>query len=97
MDQKNNTAARECAPAEPASDSGLTCGKASCHACHHKKTPRSEAELKSLKNRLNRISGQLAGISRMLKEHMETCVVEEVQNGNTQIVEEAFELMRKLK
>ena len=108
-----------------ASDSGLTCGKASCHACHHKKTPRSEAELKSLKNRLNRISGQLAGISRMLddnrycgdiltqvaavesalqsfgyiilKEHMETCVVEEVQNGNTQIVEEAFELMRKLK
>ena len=27
----------------------------------------------------------------------ETCVVEEVQNGNTQIVEEAFELMRKLK
>ena len=49
MDQKNNTAARECAPAEPASDSGLTCGKASCHACHHKKTPRSEAELKSLK------------------------------------------------
>ena len=125
MDQKNNPAARECAPAEPASDSGLTCGKASCHACHHKKTPRSEAELKSLKNRLNRISGQLAGISRMLddnrycgdiltqvaavesalqsfgyiilKEHMETCVVEEVQNGNTQIVEEAFELMRKLK
>ena len=33
----------------------------------------------------------------ILKEHMETCVVEEVQNGNTQIVEEAFELMRKLK
>ena len=111
--------------ADAASDSGLPCGKASCHACHHKKTPRSEAELKSLKNRLNRISGQLAGISRMLddnrycgdiltqvaavesalqsfgyiilKEHMETCVVEEVQNGNTQIVEEAFELMRKLK
>ena len=33
----------------------------------------------------------------ILKEHMETCVVEEVQNGNTQIVEEAFELIRKLK
>ena len=75
--------------------------------------------------RSNRISGQLAGIGRMLddnrycgdiltqvvavesalqsfgyiilKEHMETCVVEEVQSGNTQIVEEAFELMRKLK
>lgn len=125
MSQNQSTAACGRTPADAASDSGLTCGKASCHACHHKKTPRSEAELKSLKNRLNRISGQLAGISRMLddnrycgdiltqvaavesalqsfgyiilKEHMETCVVEEVQNGNTQIVEEAFELMRKLK
>ena len=125
MSQNQSTAACGHTPADAASDSGLTCRKASCHACHHKKTPRSEAELKSLKNRLNRISGQLAGISRMLddnrycgdiltqvaavesalqsfgyiilKEHMETCVVEEVQNGNTQIVEEAFELMRKLK
>ena len=125
MSQNQSTAACGHTPADAASASGLTCGKASCHACHHKKTPRSEAELKSLKNRLNRISGQLAGISRMLddnrycgdiltqvaavesalqsfgyiilKEHMETCVVEEVQNGNTQIVEEAFELMRKLK
>ncbi len=125
MSQNQSTAACGHTSADAASDSGLTCGKASCHACHHKKTPRSEAELKSLKNRLNRISGQLAGISRMLddnrycgdiltqvaavesalqsfgyiilKEHMETCVVEEVQNGNTQIVEEAFELMRKLK
>ena len=125
MSQNQSTAACGHTPADAASDSGLTCEKASCHACHHKKTPRSEAELKSLKNRLNRISGQLAGISRMLddnrycgdiltqvaavesalqsfgyiilKEHMETCVVEEVQNGNTQIVEEAFELMRKLK
>ncbi len=96
-----------------------------CCTCHHKSTPRTEAELKSLKNRLNRISGQLSGIGKMLddnrycgeiltqvaavesalqsfgyqilKEHMETCVVEEVQKGNTQIVDEAFELMRKLK
>ena len=125
MSQNQSTAACGHTPADAASDSGLTCGKASCHACPHKKTPRSAAGLESLKNRLNRISGQLAGISRMLddnrycgdiltqvaavesalqsfgyiilKEHMETCVVEEVQNGNTQIVEEAFELMRKLK
>ncbi len=33
----------------------------------------------------------------ILKEHMETCVVEEVQNGNTEIVEEAFALIKKLK
>ena len=33
----------------------------------------------------------------ILKEHMETCMVEEIQNGNTQIVAEAFELIKKLK
>ena len=69
MSQNQSTAACGHTPADAASDSGLTCGKASCHACHHKKTPRSEAELKSLKNRLNRISGQLAGIGRMLDDN----------------------------
>lgn len=100
-------------------------GKASCHACHHKSVPRSEDTQRLLQNRLNRMVGQLNGISKMLddnrycgdilmqisavesalqsfgylilKEHMETCVVEEVQKGNTQIVNEAFELMKKLK
>lgn len=33
----------------------------------------------------------------ILKEHMETCVVEGVQAGNTEIMGEAFELMKKLK
>lgn len=33
----------------------------------------------------------------VLKEHMETCVVEEVKNGNEQIMEEAIELVKKLK
>ena len=33
----------------------------------------------------------------ILQEHMETCVVEEIQNGNTQIMEEAIELVKKLK
>lgn len=33
----------------------------------------------------------------VLQEHMETCVVEEIQNGNTQIMEEAIELVKKLK
>lgn len=31
------------------------------------------------------------------KEHMESCVVEEVQKGNLQVVDEAVELMKKLK
>lgn len=93
--------------------------------CRHKTTPRDEKELRQLKNRLNRMSGQLSGIGRMLddnrycgdiltqiaaiesalqsfghiilKEHMETCVVEEIQKGNLQIVDEAVDLMKKLK
>ena len=90
-----------------------------------KKQPLSEQELRQLQNRLNRMVGQLGGISKMLeenrycgdiltqvaavesalqsfgylvlKEHMETCVVENIQAGNTQIVDEAVELIKKLK
>lgn len=86
---------------------------------------RNEAELRQLKNRLNRIIGQLNGIGRMLdenrycgdiltqlaaaesalqsfgylilQEHMETCVVEEIRKGNEGIMDEAVELIRKLK
>lgn len=93
--------------------------------CHHKAVPRQEKELKQLKNRLNRMVGQLNGIGKMLddnrycgeiltqvaavesalqafgyvvlKEHMETCVVEEIRKGNVEIADEAVELMKKLK
>lgn len=93
--------------------------------CHQKATPRDAENLRNLKNRLSRMSGQLNGISKMLdenrycgdiltqvaavesalqafghlilQEHMETCVVEEIRKGNTAIVEEAVELMKKLK
>lgn len=93
--------------------------------CHYKNTPRSDELQKKLRNRINRIIGQLSGIQKMLddnrycgdiltqiaaaesalrsvgyiilEEHMETCVVEQVQNGNTDIVDEAVELMKKLK
>ena len=33
----------------------------------------------------------------VLKEHLNTCVVEEVKSGNEQIMEEAIELVKKLK
>ena len=33
----------------------------------------------------------------VLKSHMENCVVEEVKNGNPDIMEETLELMKKLK
>ena len=104
----------EAAPAQPG-----------CCACRHKATPRSEQELRLLKNRLSRMTGQLNGIGKMLDDnrycgdiltqiaavesalqafgyqvlqnHLETCVVEQIQNGNTQIVDEALELIKKLK
>lgn len=94
-------------------------------ACHQKATPRSEKELRQMKNRLSRMIGQLNGIGKMLDEnrycgdvltqisavesalqsfgylvlrdHMETCVVEEISKGNGQIVEETVELIKKLK
>ena len=98
----------------------------SCPGCGRQKhTPREEAEVRSLKNRLSRMAGQLNGISRMLdenrycgdiliqisavekalqgfgysvlKSHMETCVAEEVRNGNPDIMDETLELMKKLK
>ncbi len=33
----------------------------------------------------------------ILQNHLETCVVEEIKNDNTQILEEVVELMKKLK
>jgi len=101
------------------------CCTGTCECCHHKHTPRSEEELRQLKNRLNRLVGQLNGIGKMLdenrycgdiliqiaavekalqgfgyivlQEHMKTCMVEEIKNGNTAIVDEALELVKKLK
>ena len=96
-----------------------------CPACHQRHTPRGEEELRQLKNRLNRMVGQLNGIGRMLDEnrycgdiliqisaveralqnfgyqvlesHMEACVAEELRAGNTGIIGETVELMKKLK
>ncbi len=33
----------------------------------------------------------------ILQDHMETCVVENIKNGNTEIVDEAVDLIKKLK
>lgn len=44
--------------------------KGSCDGCgRHKKTPRSDREIKQMKNRLAKMAGQLNGISRMLDEN----------------------------
>ncbi len=96
-----------------------------CPACNYKKTPRSEEEIRSLQNRLNRIIGQLGGIKNMidgnrycgdiltqlaaaesgirnlsliiLQRHLETCVLEEIKNGNENIISEAVELIKNFK
>lgn len=96
-----------------------------CDTCRHKHTPRDEKEIKQLKNRLSRVSGQINGIMKMLddnrycgdiliqvaavesamqsfgylilQEHMQTCMAEEIKNGNTAVIDEAVELVKKLK
>ena len=91
----------------------------------YKKTLRSEEQLKTLRSRMNRIAGQVAGIQRMLddnrycgdiltqiaavesalqsvgylvlQEHMRSCVAEGVREGRDEMLDEAVELMKKLK
>lgn len=91
----------------------------------YKKTSRSEEQLKTLRSRMNRIAGQVAGIQRMLddnrycgdiltqiaavesalqsvgylvlQEHMRSCVAEGVREGRDEMLDEAVELMKKLK
>ena len=91
----------------------------------YKATPRSEEQLKTLRSRMNRIAGQVAGIQRMLddnrycgdiltqiaavesalqsvgylvlQEHMRSCVAEGVREGRDEMLDEAVELMKKLK
>lgn len=93
--------------------------------CQQKNTPRSEQTLRQLRNRINRIIGQLNGIQKMLdenrycgdvltqivaaesalqsvgyivlQEHMQTCVAEQIKMGNTEIMIEAVDLIKKLK
>lgn len=96
-----------------------------CPACHQRHTPRSDAELRQLKNRISRMTGQLNGIGRMLdenrycgdiliqlaavekalqalgyiilQEHMRSCMVEDIEAGRTETVDEVVELIKKLK
>ena len=90
-----------------------------------KAVPRDAETVEILQKRLQRVIGQLGGISRMLDEnrycgdiliqlaaaesalesfgyillhdHMETCVVEQIRQGNLAVVDEAVDLMKKLK
>ena len=88
-----------------------------------KKTVRSESEKKTINNRLNRISGQIKGIQKMIAEdrycddvliqlsavdksikslanhilenHMYNCVLNDMEKGNVEIIDEVVTLFRR--
>ena len=96
-----------------------------CECCKEKKQPRSEEEIKQLKNRIHRMVGQLNGIEKMLDEnrycgdvliqisaiekalqnfgyiilqnHLETCVSDDIKEGNLESMEEVMDLIKRLK
>lgn len=92
--------------------------------CHKQKnTPREENSKATLISRVNRITGQLNGIKKMIEEdrycddiliqlsaacssikslanvildeHMHTCVVENIQKGNLEVLDEITSLFKR--
>ncbi len=91
---------------------------------HCKRKPRSDEFVKNLTQRLNKISGQINGVTKMindnrycgdvltqiaaiesalkqvgylvLKDHMETCVSDDIKNNDFSSLEEALEICKKL-
>lgn len=91
--------------------------------CHKRKTKRSDSEKKIIINRINRISGQLSAINRMvqndeycndiliqlsaiensvkslsnhiLEKHIYSCVSEDLEKGNLEIIDELVNLFKK--
>ena len=92
---------------------------------HCKKDPRSKELVNNLKTRINKISGQLNGVNKMidenrycgdvliqiaaiesalkevgyiiLKDHLYTCVSEDIKTNDFASLEEAIEISKKLK
>lgn len=93
--------------------------------CKMKHKPRSEEEIKKLKNRIHRIIGQMNGVEKMLEEnrycgdiliqiaaieksiqgigyqileeHLNSCVIEDIQEGKVETMEEVMKLVKNLK
>lgn len=92
--------------------------------CCHKTKTRSDEEYKALKNRLNRIEGQVRGVKKMLdesaycvdilnqvsaissalasfskellKNHIKTCVLDDVRRGNEETLDELISTIERL-
>ncbi len=91
--------------------------------CEVKKKVRDDSEKKALVTRINRLTGQMNGIKKMIEEdrycddiliqlsavckaiksianiildnHMHTCLIDNIKNGNTEIVDEVVELFKR--
>ena len=101
-----------------------TDGAGACPRCGaYKHTPRSPELKRDVTRRINRVVGQLGGISAMVEEdrycgdvltqlaavesavkaisrvvmrdHLETCVVERVRAGDAEVVDEVMDLFKK--
>ena len=96
-----------------------------CNHCKSKTKIRDDEFIKNLKTRLNKMTGQLTGINKMideqrycgdiliqvsavmsalrsfgdlvLKDHLKTCVSDEIRKGNIDIIEETVQLIERLK
>ena len=88
-----------------------------------KSKKRTSEEKKALISRINRISGQISGVKKMIeedrycddvltqlaaidkavrslsslifKEHMRTCIVDDILKGNVEVVDEVVELFKR--
>ena len=94
------------------------------HLCACKKsTERTEEQIQAMFRRINRLTGQLNGVKKMIEEnrycidiliqlsaidkavkglaslimedHLKTCVVEKIQKGNTQVVDEITDIFKR--
>ena len=73
--------------------------------CCGKKTKRSDEEKKLIISRLNRISGQINGITKMiendaycndvLKNHLYMCVTRDLENGELDTIDELISLFKR--
>ena len=76
--------------------------------CCQRKTAREAEEKKKLMNRLNRIEGQIrvqssavsaamnAFNKELLSSHIHSCVVRDIQEGKTEVVDELMNTLQKL-
>lgn len=91
--------------------------------CHKRSKTRTEEEKRALVSRINRISGQLTGVKKMIEEdrycddvliqlsaiekavkglacivfeeHVHSCLVENIQSGNIEAVDEVVALFKR--